>query len=145
MTKKRQRGLDRTDDLIISILSQNSRTSNTEIAQKLSLSESAVRRRVSNLVSSGKITRFTIDVDDRDLSSAITWVSISPGVPTGVVSAKVKDVAGVEVAYETAGQFDLAVLIKGANIGDINKTVEGVRRIEGVITTNTTMILRTIR
>lgn len=143
--KKKQGGSDRTDDLILALLSQNSRASNTQLAQKLNLSESAIRRRVSNLIGTGRIRKFTVELDDQHLSSAITWVSVNPAVPTSQVSAKVKAVSGVEVVYETAGQFDLAVLVKGANIGDVNKTVEGIRRVEGVINTNTTMVLRSIR
>ncbi len=143
--KKKQDGSDRTDDLILALLSQNSRASNTQLAQKLNLSESAIRRRLSNLIGTGRIRKFTVELDDQHLSSAITWVSVNPAVPTSQVSAKVKAVSGVEVVYETAGQFDLAVLVKGANIGDVNKTVEGIRRVEGVINTNTTMVLRSIR
>lgn len=145
MMRKKRSDSDHTDDLILSVLGQNSRASNTEIALKLGLSESAVRRRISNLVASGKIRKFTVEVDDQHLSNAITWVSVNPAVPTSQVSSKVKAVAGVEAVYETAGQFDLAVLVKGANIVEVNRTVEGIRRIEGVITTNTTMVLRTIR
>ncbi|HUI85897.1 MAG TPA: Lrp/AsnC family transcriptional regulator [Nitrososphaerales archaeon] len=127
------------------MLRENARTTNIEVAQKLNISESAVRRRIGNMIASGKIRRFTVDVDDQHLSSAITWVSVSPATPTGQVSAKVKEVKGVEVVYETAGQFDVAAVIKGANIVEVNKTVEGIRRIPGVINTNTTMVLRSIR
>jgi DNA-binding Lrp family transcriptional regulator len=136
---------DRTDEQIIAILTQDSRMSNTELAQRLNMSESAIRRRIANLKESGRIRKFTLEVDDQKLSSAITWVSVSPSVPTNQVSSKVKGVAGVEVVYETAGQFDLAVLVKGANIVEVNKSIEAIRRVEGVINTNTTMVLRTIR
>lgn len=143
--KRKQEDSERIDALILGILREDSRTSNTRLAQKLDLSESAVRRRISNLVSSGKIQRFTIEVDDRELSSAITWVSANPAVPTRQVSEKIRGVKGVEAVFETAGQFDVAVLIKGANIVAVNSTIEAVRRVEGVISTTTTMILRTIR
>ncbi|MDG6901334.1 MAG: Lrp/AsnC family transcriptional regulator [Nitrososphaerota archaeon] len=136
---------DRTDEQIVAILTQDSRTSNTELAQRLGMSESAVRRRIMNLKDSGRIRRFTVEVDDQKLSSAITWVSVNPSVPTGQVSSKLKAVTGVEVVYETAGQFDIAVLVKGANIVEVNKSIEAIRRVEGVINTNTTMVLRTIR
>jgi DNA-binding Lrp family transcriptional regulator len=136
---------DRTDEQIIGILTQDSRMSNTELAQRLNMSESAIRRRIANLKESGRIRKFTVEVDDQKLSSAITWVSVSPSVPTSQVSSKVKGVQGVEVVYETAGQFDLAVLVKGANIVEVNKSIEAIRRVEGVINTNTTMVLRTIR
>lgn len=143
--KRKQEDSSRIDDLILGILREDSRTSNTRVAQKLDLSESAVRRRISNLVSSGKIQKFTIDVDDRELSSAITWVSVNPSVPTRQVSERIKAVKGVEAVYETAGQFDIAVLVKGANIVAVNTSIEGVRRVDGVTGTNTTMVLRTIR
>ncbi len=142
---KKRDDSSRIDDLILSVLREDSRVSNTDIAQKLNLSESAVRRRISNLKSSGRIRRFTIEVDDRELSSAITWVSVNPSVPTRQVSEKVRGVKGVEAVYETAGQFDIAVIVKGSNIVAVNSTIEGIRRIEGVINTNTTMVLRTIR
>ena len=145
MAKRKRSDSDRVDELILAILAQDSRTSNTRVAQKLNISESAVRRRVLNLVKSGRIRRFTVELDDRDASAAITWVSVSPAVPTSQVSSRVKLVQGVEVVYETAGQFDLAVLVRGANIGELNKTIEGIRRVDGVINTNTTMVLRTVR
>ncbi len=131
--------------MIIELLRQDARQSNTEIAQKLNLSESAVRRRISNLLGGGVIRRFTIEVDDPQLTSAITWVSVSPSIPTNQVSAKIRGVHGVETVLETSGQFDIAVIIKGANIVEVNKSVEGIRRLDGVINTNTMMILRTIR
>lgn len=143
--KRKQADSDRIDELIIGILKENSRTSNTDIATKLILSESAVRRRIENLKSNGRIRKFTVEVSDRGMSSAITWVSVNPSIPTKQVSEKMRNVKGVEVVYETAGQFDVAAIITGANITDVNKTIEGIRRIDGVISTNTTMVLRTIR
>ena len=143
--KRKQADSERIDELIIGILKENSRTSNTDMATKLILSESAVRRRIENLKSNGRIRKFTVEVSDRGMSSAITWVSVNPSIPTRQVSEKMRSVKGVEVVYETAGQFDVAAIITGANITDVNKTIEGIRRIDGVIGTNTTMVLRTIR
>ncbi len=133
------------DDLLIGLLREDSRASNTKLALRLGLSESAVRRRIENLKSTGRIKKFTVEVEDKDLSSAITWVSVDPSTPTRQVSEKIKGVKGVEAVYETAGQFDIAVVVKGANIGDVNATIEGIRRAGGVTSTNTTMVLRTIR
>jgi len=136
---------DKTDQLIIRILKDDARKSNTEIAQKLNLSEATVRRRIANLVEGRAIRRFTIEVEDPNQTSAVMWVSVNPSTPTGQVSGKIKDVPGVETVYETAGQFDIAAIIKGPNIVELNRSVEGIRRIDGVISTNTMMILRAIR
>ncbi|MDG6983689.1 MAG: Lrp/AsnC family transcriptional regulator [Nitrososphaerota archaeon] len=145
MAKRKRADSSKTDDLIIGILRENSRISNTDMATKLGLSESAVRRRISNLEATGRIRKYTVEVDDRDLSSAITWISVDPATPTRQVSEKIRGLRGVESVYETAGQFDIAVVVKGANIGEVNATIEGMRRIQGITGTNTTMVLRTIR
>jgi len=42
------------------------------------------------------------------------------------------------------GPFDIAAIIKGASISEVNKSVEEIRRLEGVLRTETTIILRTI-
>jgi DNA-binding Lrp family transcriptional regulator len=138
--------LDKTDELILQILCDDSRLAFVDIAAKVGLSEAAVRRRVSNLVKEGTIKRFTIDVDEpQTTTSAITYVSVSPSAPTADVSKKLRSVKGVETIYETTGSFDIAAIIKGASIAEVNKSVEEIRRIDGVLKTETTIILRTIR
>ena len=86
-----------------------------------------------------------MEVNEPEQTSAITYVSVSPSHPTSEVSKKIRGVTGVETIYETTGQFDIAAIIKGPNIAEVNKSVEEIRRLGGVLNTNTTIILRTIR
>jgi len=138
--------LDKIDEHILQILREDSRLAFVDIASKVGLSEAAVRRRVSNLVKEGTIRRFTVDVDEpQTATSAITYVSVSPSSPTADVSKKLKSVKGVETIYETTGPFDIAAIIRGASISEVNKSVEEIRRLDGVLKTETTIILRTIR
>ncbi len=138
--------MDKTDEQILTILREDSRLPFVEIAAKVGLSEAAVRRRVANLVKARTIRRFTIDVDEpQTATSAVTYVSVSPAAPTADVSRKLKSVKGVETIYETTGPFDIAAIIKGTSISEVNKSVEEIRRLEGVLKTETTIILRTIR
>ncbi len=104
-----------------------------------------MRRRVSNLVTDGIIKRFTVEVNEPQVTSAITYVSVSPSHPTSEISKKIVNVAGVETIFETTGSFDIATIIKGSNIAEVNKSVEEIRRIAGVLKTDTSIILRTIR
>jgi Lrp/AsnC family transcriptional regulator of lysine biosynthesis len=137
--------LDSTDERILRVLSEDSSVSFVVLAKKVGLSEAAVRRRVANLRADGTIKRFTIEVNEPQLTSAITYVSVNPSDPTSEVSKKIRTVAGVDTIYETTGPFDIAAIIKGTNIAEVNKSVEEIRRIGGVLNTNTTIILRTIR
>lgn len=138
--------MDKTDEEILRILKADSRSPFVDIAKRVGLSEAAVRRRVSNLINEGTIKKFTIEVDEpQTATSAITYVSVSPSAPTADVSRKIRSVKGVETIYETTGPFDVAAVIRGASIFEVNKSVEEVRRLEGVLRTETTIILRTIR
>ena len=99
-TKKEQRrnviDLDSVDEKIIQTLQKDSRKSFVEIASEIGLSESAVRRRVKNLIDNGIIKKFTIEMSARDKTSAITLISVNSTADTNVVSSKLMNLKGVE-------------------------------------------------
>lgn len=55
--------LDEKDQKILKMLTEDSRLQWAEIGASLGISSVAARRRVLNLVESGVISRFTIDID----------------------------------------------------------------------------------
>jgi len=55
--------IDQKDKRIIEILQKNARIPNTEIAKMLGISESTVRKRISDLESKGVIKKYTVIVD----------------------------------------------------------------------------------
>ena len=137
--------LDSTDQKIMQLLREDSRKSFVHIGAQIGLSESAVRRRVKNLTDSGLIKKFTIEMGTSNKTSAITLISVDSHVETDIVCAKLMDVDGIEVIYEITGHYDIAVIIAAPTIGDINRCVDNLRKIEGVSDTNTVIVLRTIR
>ena len=137
--------VDATDEKIIRILQEDSRKAFVEIAHQIGLSESAVRRRVKNLVDGGMIRKFTIELGASDKTSAITLISVSSSADTSAVSAKLMKLDEVEVVYEITGQYDIAAIIAAPAIVQINKCIDDIRKIEGISDTNTVIILKTIR
>ncbi len=135
---------DETNEKIIKFLRNDSRESFVEIGKKLMISESAVRRRVKNLVKNGIIKRFTIEVGERNATSAIVLISVDSTIDTTKVSSKLTKLDGVKTIYEITGQYDISVIISAPNIADINQSIDGLRKIPGVIDTNTVIILKTI-
>lgn len=91
------------------------------------------------------IKRFTVDVDTGQGASALALLSIGPNMPVPRVARELKTVRGVDVVHEITGQYDICVLIHAPNIGEINRSVDDIRGVEGVSTTNTVIILRSIR
>lgn len=137
--------IDETDEKIIRILQADSRKAFVDIANEIGLSESAVRRRVKNLIDSAVIRRFTIELGASDKTSAITLVSVTSTADTSAVSQRLMKLTGVEVIYEITGQYDIAAIIAAPAIGEINKCIDDIRKIEGVSDTNTVIILKTMK
>jgi Lrp/AsnC family transcriptional regulator, regulator for asnA, asnC and gidA len=137
--------LDTLDERIVGILRIDSRKPFVEVANEIGLSESAVRRRVKNLVKDGIIRRFTIELNTGDKTSAITLISVSSTSDSSAVTSKLMELDGVEVIYEITGQYDIAAIIKARTIEHINKCIDEVRKIQGVSDTNTVIILKTLR
>ena len=135
---------DKTDERIIGYLKEDARESFVDIGKKLKLSESAVRRRVKNLVGNGTIKKFTLEIGEENTTSAIVLVSVDSATDTSKVSAKLAKLDGVKTVYEITGQYDITTIISASNITDINNSIDALRKITGVIDTNTVIILKKI-
>ena len=144
MRKVEEMYKDKTDEKILEFLQKDSRESFVEIGKKLKLSESAVRRRVKNMVDNRTIEKFTVQIGEANNTSAIVLVSVASSIDTSKVSAKLTKLNAVKTVYEITGQYDICVIVSAPNITEINKCIDDLRKIPGVIDTNTVIILKTI-
>jgi len=135
---------DKVDERIIGYLKEDSRESFVDIGKKLKLSESAIRRRVKNLVDSGTIKKFTLEIGEENSTSAIVLVSVDSATDTSKVSLKLAKLEGVKTVYEITGQYDITTIMSATNIAEINTTIDALRKIPGVVDTNTVIILKKI-
>jgi len=135
---------DTIDEKIIGYLKEDSRESFVDIGKKLRLSESAVRRRVKNLVDNKTIKRFTLELGEENTTSAIVLVSVDSAMDTSKVSMKLAKLDGIKTVYEITGQYDITTIMSGSNISEINNTIDALRKIPGVVDTNTVIILRKV-
>ena len=135
---------DSVDAKIIEYLKEDSRETFVEIGKRLKLSESAVRRRVKNLIDSKTIKKFTIEMSEENLTSALVLISVDSATDTSKISQKLAKIEQVKRAYEITGQYDITVIISAPNIAEINDCIDTLRKIPGVSDTNTVIILREV-
>ena len=135
---------DSVDAKIIEYLKEDSRETFVEIGKRLKLSESAVRRRVKNLIDSKTIKKFTIEMSEENLTSALVLISVDSATDTSKISQKLAKIEQVKRAYEITGQYDITVIISASNIAEINDCIDTLRKIPGVSDTNTVIILREV-
>ncbi len=137
--------VDEVDKAIIEILKRDARKNFTEIAKQLKLSEGAVRRRVKNLVERGVIKSFTIELAKDYSVKAVTFISVTPSIPTPEVADKLIKINGVDEVYEVTGARDVMAIISVPSMAQLNKVIEEIRNIEGINETNTSIVLRVVK
>ena len=136
--------VDEIDERIINLLKENSRMTYVEIGNTVGLSEGAVRNRVQALVNSGMIRKFTIEVAPSIRVRALTMISVNPSMPTYSISKKIEELSGIERIYEVTGEYDVFCVVSSRDIEGVNQCIEDIRKIEGVVKTNTIIVLRTL-
>jgi len=134
--------LDELDKRIIEILKEDARTPFTTIASKLGISEAAVRKRVRRLVDSGVIKKFTIETSMEGGAQAIVMLSVNTKIPCPEISREVRKIEGVRAVYEVSGEYDIVVFLNGPDNDALNRMIDEIRKINGVLKTTTMVILK---
>ena len=136
--------MDKKDKQILKILKSDGRASHGAIGDKIGLSEGAVRKRIKILTDTGVIRKFTVRIGISEGAEAITLVATNPTSPTQEVARRIGDIPNVETIYEVTGEYDIVVVISGINVIEVNECIEKIRRVEGIMKTNTMIVLRSL-
>ncbi len=134
--------MDDKDKQIIQLLKKNGRASYGNLGNKVGLSEGAIRKRIKTLTNSGVIRKFTVKIGEIEGAEAITLLATSPSSPTQEVSKRIKEIPNVETIYEVTGEYDIVAVITGMNVVEVNECIEKIRRVNGIMKTNTMIVLR---
>ncbi|NLE04773.1 MAG: Lrp/AsnC family transcriptional regulator [Crenarchaeota archaeon] len=134
--------MDDKDKIILKILKENGRAGYVEIGKQSELSEGAVRKRIQTLKEIGIIRKFTVQIGITEGTQAIILLETNPAFPTQEVSNKIQEIPNVETIYEVTGEYDIVAVVSGINVNEVNECIEKIRRTEGIMKTNTMIILR---
>jgi DNA-binding Lrp family transcriptional regulator len=134
--------MDYKDKQIIEILKDDARAGYGDIGAKIGLSEGAVRKRIKTLSDEGIIRKFTVRISLKENAQAITLLTANPVFPTQEISKKIQAIHNVETTYEVSGEYDIVAVITGMNMTEVNECIEKIRMVEGIVKTNTMIVLR---
>jgi Lrp/AsnC family transcriptional regulator, regulator for asnA, asnC and gidA len=134
--------MDDVDKKIIKILKDDGRAGFGEIGAQVNLSEGAIRKRIKTLSDEGVIRKFTVKIGVTEGAEAITLLATNPAFPTQEVSKRIQAIPNVETIYEVTGEYDIIAVIGGMNVAEVNECIEKIRRVEGIMKTNTMIVLR---
>jgi Lrp/AsnC family transcriptional regulator for asnA, asnC and gidA len=130
--------LDKIDIKILQILEEDGRKSFTEIAEKLHINESTVRKRVLAMQKEGVIKKFTVHVDPRKLGiNTVAIVGLETDPPKLLeVAQKLCEFSEVKCVATSTGDHMIMTEIWTIDGRELTKlisekigTMEGVKRV----------------
>lgn len=130
---------------LLALLRLNAREPVSSLARKLGVSRSTVQDRVRRLEQSGVISGYTVTLGDEhahDGVRAFVTIAIEPRKSAEVASA-LKRMSALESLHTVSGKFDLVAVAHTASPPDMDKVLDEIGRIAGVVRTESAIILST--
>jgi DNA-binding Lrp family transcriptional regulator len=137
--------MDNNDTKIIAELRRNARASLSDLASIVGLSRVTVRSRLNRLQSDGVIVGFTTILAD-DLQQhpvrAIMMLGIE-GKGTERIMRQLGGLSEVHAIHATNGKWDVIVELGTQTLVDLDTVLTQIRKLDGVITSETSLLLKT--
>jgi Lrp/AsnC family transcriptional regulator, leucine-responsive regulatory protein len=141
--------IDVTDAKILTILQENARTSNAEIARQVDLAPSAVFERIRKLEERGVIEGYTARVNPRAVGLpllAFIFVRDEERPGDERTAQLVSEIPEVLEVHDVAGEDCLLVKVRTADTDALGKLLrDRFGRIPTIVTTRTTIVLETVK
>lgn len=140
-------GPDEIDRQLIRELQSDARQSNVALAQKVGLTEGAVRRRIDNLLKTGEFR--IVAIGDPELLGLRTHAVI--GIRADMnrledLSAELTAMRELSYVYETTGQYDIMIVGFFASNEQLREFLtRKLAKVEGVISMDTFLVMRTLK
>lgn len=143
--------IDRFDRAILDALQHDGRISNVQLAQLVSLSESACLRRVRALEETGMIDRYVALVN-QSRAGLPGSIFVSIGLhreeesELAAFEGAVRDIPEVMECYLMTGEFDYLLRVVVADMADFERLHrDSLTRLPGVARVNSSVTIRTVQ
>ena len=138
--------IDETDRKIIAVLDRDASLTHKEIAQRLQMNESTVRKRILALTKD-KVIKFIIRINPSQLgfrAEAELGLDVEPSKNLEVGKI-LPNVPGVRMVFSTSGDHDFIVVIWAADRDSLAKIMDQLSAIDGVTKLNPSIIVERIK
>ncbi len=135
--------LDQTDRQLLTALTADGRASITTLAATLGLARATVQTRLEKLQGSGVIRRFTVELSAQatpDLVHAVMLIQLQ-GAQARRIAKALRAMPEITDLHSTNGSWDLVARIETATLPDFDRVLRRVREIDGVLNSETCLLL----
>lgn len=134
-----------TDRQLLALLRDNARMPVTEIAKTLRMSRATVQNRIARLEADGTIAGYTVRLKPAAEAHRIrAWMGIAiEGNAAPQVLQVLRGEPAVHTLHTTNGRWDIVAELRADNLELFDRVLGWVRRIEGIASTETSILLST--
>ena len=139
--------MDDLDHRLIAALRHNARESLSSLSEVLGVSRTTVRSRIERLQRQGDIIGFSVVLKGdiaRDAVRGLMMIGIE-GRGADRIVRQLTGMSDVRAVHATNGRWDLIVELGTATLEDLDRALNRIRQIEGVSTSETSLLLSTRR
>ena len=141
--------IDAVDRQILTILQNNARTPNAEIARQVGMAPSAILERIRRLEERGVIKGYTVQLNPRTLNrnlASFIFVRSDEGLAEGETAERLAQLPEVLEVHNVAGEDCYLVKVRTADTEALARLLrESFGAIKSVRSTRTTIVLQTIK
>lgn len=138
--------LDEIDQALLSALRADGRASVAALARQVGVTRATVTNRIERLTASGVIVGFTVRVRDEIDPLVVRAVSLIEveGRDTDAVIRRLRGFPEITALHTTNGGWDLVAELSAASLGDFDRVLGRIRSIEGVVNSETSLLLSSV-
>jgi Lrp/AsnC family leucine-responsive transcriptional regulator len=136
--------LDGTDHEILALLRRDARRTIADIAERVSMSPPAVKRRIHRLESVGVITGYTAVIDHAKLGrplQAFTELRFAGNTKVAEIAGVASGLPEVDAVYTIAGDPDALASLRVHDVAHLAQVIDQLRRSGRITGTKTLMVL----
>ena len=138
--------MDELDRKLLALLRADSRMPAAALAARLKVSRGTVQNRIARLQAQGVIQGFTLRTRpelEGQRVRAVMSIAVE-GERSAAVVRKLKGVPAVDRIWTTNGRWDLIAELDVANLAEFSRALDAVRTIEGIASTETSLLLASV-
>lgn len=130
---------------LLALLRLNAREPVSTLARKLGVSRSTVQDRIRRLEEHGVIAGYTVTLGAEHAAEgvrALVTIAIEAQSTTLVVAA-LKRMPALDAIHTVSGKYDLVTMVHTASPAEMDKVLDEIGQVEGVVRTESAIILST--
>lgn len=137
--------MDKKDHGLISALRENARVSLSDLAHRLGVSRTTVRSRIERLQQRGDILGFTVVLKDDAIHDSVRGIMMIgiEGRGTDRIVRQLTGLPELRAVHSTNGRWDVIAEIGTNSLEDFDSTLAKIRRMDGVTSSETSLLLST--